>query len=192
MGRLVGPEIVFSRTLNFSSAEKLPKELFLLGNVVSAVGLSGVVRLACSKPFFDLTRSSKWEEKPLIGREIWISNKNRFFLSFVEKVSLNAGRLRLRIAGIDSRSAAEEIVSFQALISRSLIADERILLMNDLIGYAVRNLQGKFLGQVVKIDGNNHQNWICTEKTLIPYNKVFISEIIKEEQKLIVDWKEGW
>lgn len=123
-------------------AEGQPPRLIKLGRIVGAAGLRGWLKVqSYTDPPEGLLRHKHWELRGADGRSEAVE---------VAETDSRGGTLRVRLAGITDRTAAEAVRGRDIEVARSALPPtaEREHYREDLIGLVVRDRSGQELGRV--------------------------------------------
>ena len=123
-------------------AEEQPPRHVKLGRILGAAGLRGWLKVqSYTDPPEGLLRHKRWELRAADGRRESVE---------VAEADSQGGNLRVRLAGIIDRTAAEAVRGRDIEVTRAALPPtaEREYYREDLLGLTVRERSGQELGRV--------------------------------------------
>ena len=176
-----------------------PSDLILVGHILDAQGIRGLVKI---KPY------SKEPEALFSAPLVWLAKPPALADSArplaIKTAKEHSGQILLGLDGVTDRDQALLLKGSAVYVSRADFPkqDENSFYWVDLIGLPVVNEQGESLGQVVDLMDNGAQSILCVraeglkEDRLIP----FIASVVKSvnqksndpERQIVVDWQLDW
>lgn len=164
-----------------------PEQWILLGRVLGAHGIRGALSIKLDNP-------DSQSLKPGIRVQL---TRPHLPPQILEVEKLQAGRI-LYVVGMHDRNTAETYRQAQILIRRAdlpeLESDEHYL--NDLLGAAIVDADGKVLGTIASFADNNAQILIEMRTVdghfaLIPFVEPLVLEVNEAEKRIVVELPEG-
>ncbi|MER3496358.1 MAG: 16S rRNA processing protein RimM [Armatimonadota bacterium] len=151
----------------------MPEPIVRIGQIVGAHGLRGEVKIAPLTDF--VTRFAKGERLLLQGvwRTIEVSREHK-------------GRPLLKLEGIDDISTAERLQWEYVEAEGPPPAAEDEFRIEDLIGLAVYDQEGRLIGEVDNVLALPAQDVLQIGSTLIPLIKEFVESIDFEAERIDV------
>ena len=164
-----------------------------LGRVLGAFGVKGWIRI----------RPHGADPGSLLTQRIWeltgLPAHDGERAVQVEEVKEHAGSVLARIAGIDDRTAAEALRGAEVSVRREQLpaAGPGEYYWADLIGLAVRNLEGVALGTVSGLIAAPAHDVMCVAKgegpeRLIPFVEPIVRGVDLAGRTITVDWQEDY
>jgi 16S rRNA processing protein RimM len=187
------------QAVQVSANQSAPDDLVIVGYVSGAFGLQGWVKI---RPYS--TTADALLEAPLFWLESAAQAGVAPNLREVKRLSskIHGEDVVARLDEVPDRTAAEALKGAVVKVSRqafpALEQDEFYWL--DLIGLAVQNLQGEYLGVVHAMMDNGAQSILrvaasdvpdaelMKHERLIPFVDHFVKEVDREAKKIVVDW----
>ena len=176
------------------SATPSPVDLVVLGKIVDAYGLRGVVKI---HPFAD-------------GPEAWGDIKHWWFgregeapetwhLLHLIRCQLRSGLLLANFEGINDRSASESLKGMLVGVPRTALPSpaEGEYYWGDLIGLEVTNAHGNPLGRVVGLIETAANDVLRVadgdgKERLLPFVDAVVKEVDVPARRIRVDWEMDW
>ena len=182
-----------------STATSSPSDLVLVGHVLDAQGIRGLVKI---KPY------SKEPLALFSAPLVWLS-KPPALADFARPMAVktakeHSGQILLGLEDINDRDQALAIKGMAVYVSRADFPEEEddSFYWVDLIGLPVINEQGQTLGLVVDLMDNGAQSILCVrlegqkEDRLIPFIESVVKSVNKDvndpERQIVVDWQLDW
>jgi len=182
-----------------STETSSPSDLVLVGHVLDAQGIKGLVKI---KPY------SKEPLALFSAPLVWLS-KPPALAEFARPMTVktakeHSGQILLGLEDIDDRDQALAIKGMAVYVSRADFPEEEddSFYWVDLIGLPVVNEQGQSFGLVVDLMDNGAQSILCVrlegqkEDRLIPFIDPVIKSVNKDandpQRQIIVDWQLDW
>ncbi|WP_051460190.1 ribosome maturation factor RimM [Pseudogulbenkiania sp. MAI-1] len=160
-------------------------DLVLMGYVRGAFGVRGWVKIHADTEFADsLFEYPVW----------WLGRDGQWSSYRFEEGAVQPKALVAKLAGVDSREAAEAMRGMQIAIPRSEFPDtaEDEYYWSDLIGLDVVNKDGQRFGQVAELmeTGANEVLVVREGKRewLIPFVGQFVLDVSLADKRITVDW----
>lgn len=182
-----------------SDIMKRPDDLVLVGHVLDAQGIKGLIK---ARPY------SKDPTALFSTKEIWLVKSPALPESavgyLIRSVKDHSGNLVLALAGVEDRDAALGLKGFEIYVSRQEFPQSEggEYYWVDLIGKKVINLQGQSLGVVIDLMDNGAQSVLCVRdegdknERLIPFVEHVVHEVVSADQgskgSIVVDWQLNW
>jgi 16S rRNA processing protein RimM len=175
-----------------TSGIPVPDDLVLVGYVSGAYGIHGWVRI----------RPYSADADALLSAKTWWIDKPDLHDVEMTQAKSHGGDVVARLMGIADRNAAEALKGAAVQISRKYfppLSDDEFYWV-DLIGLAVDNLEGQYLGSVedlidngahpilrvaVPQSGNSEKK---PQEILIPFVDQFVKTVDQAAKKITVDW----
>jgi 16S rRNA processing protein RimM len=159
-----------------------------MGRVAAPFGVKGWLKVAplSADPLALVDHANWFFKAPAAGD--WIARS-------VEEVREHSGKLVAKIAGVDSREAAQALRGLQVALPRDDLpapADDEIYIA-DLAGLRVINREGIELGQVQDVQESGAHPLLRVvaqdgRARLIPYVEAMIDSIDRDARTISVDW----
>ncbi|SME97022.1 ribosome maturation factor RimM [Pseudogulbenkiania subflava] len=160
-------------------------DLVLMGYVRGAFGVRGWVKIHADTEFADsLFQYPVW----------WLGRDGQWSSYRFEEGAVQPKALMAKLAGVDTREAAEAMRGMQIAISRSEFpdTDDDEYYWSDLIGLDVVNKDGQRFGQVAELmeTGANEVLVVREGKSewLIPFVGQFVLDVSLADKRITVDW----
>lgn len=164
-----------------------PDAVRVLGRILGPHGIRGVVRV----------RSYTDPPESLLRHRSWVLRSPEGAERRVEVVEGQHGGVNLRVtlAGIADRDAAERLKNSEVLIERSALPAPaaREFYQEDLLGFSVRNLEGSLLGELthfveaptgaLMVVRGRREYWL-------PAQPPRLRRVDLARRELVVDWPE--
>ncbi len=174
--------------------DKHTNDLIEVGRTAGAYGVRGWVRIVPMGRQGDLLfESDRWWFLPY-PRKHGVAPK----LLTVAELKAHGKDFIARINEITTREEAMALKG-SLLVSRDDLPQlqEGEFYDDDLLGFAVKNLQGEVLGEVVGVTDNGAQDLLAVKSTqesqfYIPMVDAYIEVIDLEKSEVIVDWSLDW
>ena len=169
-------------------AEGQPPRHVKLGRIVGAAGLRGWLKVqSYTDPPEGLLRHKRWELRDADGRSESVE---------VAEADSRGGTLRVRLAGIIDRTAAEAVRGRDIEVARSALPPtaEREYYREDLIGLVVRDRSGQELGRVshfVEAPADALMVVKGSRELWIPAAPRHLVRVDLERGEIEVDWLDG-
>jgi 16S rRNA processing protein RimM len=182
-----------------STVTSSPSDLVLVGHVLDAQGIKGLVKIKpySKEPLALLSAPLVWLSKPPVTAE--------FARPMVVKTAKeHSGQILLGLEDINDRDQALILKGSEVYIRRADFPEEEVdsFYWVDLIGLPVVNEQGQSFGVVVDLMDNGAQSILCVrledqkEDRLIPFIGSVIKSVNKDvndpQRQIIVDWQLDW
>lgn len=183
-----------------SDALSPPLDLVLVGHILDAQGIKGLVKV---KPY------SKEPEALFSAPFVWLvkppalPSVSRPFL--VQSAKVHSGHVLLGLEGSSDRDQALALKGSAVYVSRADFPQEDsedTFYWVDLIGLPVINEQGQMLGIVTDLMDNGAQSILCVkdedaeQERLIPFIKTVVkfveADALAENRQIVVDWQLDW
>ncbi|WP_245835592.1 ribosome maturation factor RimM [Polynucleobacter cosmopolitanus] len=182
-----------------STATSSPSDLVLVGHVLDAQGIRGLVKIKpySKEPLALFSAPLVWLSKPPA-----LADLARPMV--VKTAKEHSGQILLGLEDINDRDQALAIKGMAVYVSRADFPEEEddSFYWVDLIGLSVINEQGQTLGLVVDLMDNGAQSILCVrlegqkEDRLIPFIESVIKSVNKDandpERQIVVDWQLDW
>ena len=188
-----------------STATSSPSDLVLVGHVLDAQGVRGLVKIKSysKEPLALFSAPLVWLSKPPALVELARPMK-------VKTAKEHSGQILLGLEDINDRDQALTLKGSEVYVSRADFPEEEddSFYWVDLIGLPVVNEQGQSLGSVVDLMDNGAQSILCVrmngqaedsknhEDRLIPFIDSVIKSVNKDandpQRQIIVDWQLDW
>lgn len=159
----------------------------VLGRVAGAHGIRGWLRvMSFTEPEAALLDYAPWRLRGADGGE----------REYAVRDAAVAGRmLRVALAGVEDRNAAEQLNGCEIIVARSALpaAGERQHYRHDLVGCRVRNLEGVELGELTHfVDGAAAPLMVIKGpvERWIPAAPPHLRRVNLSERLVVVDWPE--
>ena len=182
-----------------STATSSPSDLVLVGYVLDAQGIKGLVKI---KPY------SKEPLALFSAPLVWLSKPPALADSArpmaVKTAKEHSGQILLSLEDINDRDQALTLKGSAVYVRRADFPEEEdnSFYWVDLIGLPVVNEQGQSLGLVVDLMDNGAQSILCVrheeqkEDRLIPFIESVVKSVNKDandpQRQIIVDWQLDW
>lgn len=160
-------------------------DLVLMGYVRGAFGVRGWVKIHADTEFADsLFQYPVW----------WLGRDGQWSSYRFEEGAVQPKALMAKLAGVDTREAAEAMRGMQIAIPRSEFPDtgDDEYYWSDLIGLDVVNKDGQRFGQVAELmeTGANEVLVVREGKSewLIPFVGQFVLDVSLADKRITVDW----
>lgn len=160
-------------------------DLVLMGYVRGAFGVRGWVKIHADTEFADsLFQYPVW----------WLGRDGQWSSYRFEEGAVQPKALMAKLAGVDTREAAEAMRGMQIAIPRSEFpdTDDDEYYWSDLIGLDVVNKDGQRFGQVAELmeTGANEVLVVQEGKSewLIPFVGQFVLDVSLADKRITVDW----
>lgn len=170
-----------------SPPNPLPPEVLVLGRILGPHGVRGDLRVrSYTEPPESLLAHRSWLLRSPEGQERRLE---------VLKSQHSGTTLRVRLAGIADRDAAERLRHSEVLIERSALPAPaaREFYQEDLLGFSVRNLEGCLLGELayfveapagaLMVVRGKREHWL-------PAQAPRLRRVDLTRRELVVDWPE--
>lgn len=163
-----------------------------LGRVAGVYGVRGWVKLQ------SFTRPA---DNLLDYREVWIAKGGTGFPARMVEARAHGGGLVAQLSGpdgqpIEDRDVAAGLIGGELQVERSAMADpeEGSYYWADLVGLAVRNVEGVALGAVESLTHNGAQDVLVVRdentERLIPFVRgAIIQSVSLEDRVIVADWQ---
>ncbi len=182
-----------------STATSSPSDLVLVGHVLDAQGIKGLVKIKpySKEPLALLSASLVWLSKPSALADLARPMT-------VKTAKEHSGQILLALEDIDDRDQALTLKGSAVYVRRADFPKEEddSYYWVDLIGLPVVNEQGQSLGLVVDLMDNGAQSILCVslegqkEDQLIPFIESVVKSVNKDandpQRQIIVDWQLDW
>jgi len=182
-----------------STATSSPSDLVLVGHVLDAQGIKGLVKIKpySKEPLALLSASLVWLSKPSALADLARPMT-------VKTAKEHSGQILLALEDIDDRDQALTLKGSAVYVRRADFPKEEdnSYYWVDLIGLPVVNEQGQSLGLVVDLMDNGAQSILCVslegqkEDRLIPFIESVVKSVNKDandpQRQIIVDWQLDW
>ena len=182
-----------------STATSSPSDLVLVGHVLDAQGIRGLVKIKpySKEPLALFSAPLVWLSKPPALADLARPMA-------VKTAKEHSGQILLGLEDINDRDQALAIKGMSVYVSRADFPEEEddSFYWVDLIGLPVINEQGQTLGLVVDLMDNGAQSILCVrlegqkEDRLIPFIESVIKSVNKDandpERQIVVDWQLDW
>ena len=186
-------------TATKSTATSSPSDLVLVGHVLDAQGIRGLVKVKpySKEPLALFSAPIVWLSKPPALGELAQPMT-------VKTVKEHSGQILLGLEDINDRDQALTLKGSAVYVRRADFPEEEgnSFYWVDLIGLPVVNEQGQSLGLVVDLMDNGAQSILCVrlegqkEDRLIPFIDSVIKSVNKDandpQRQIIVDWQLDW
>jgi 16S rRNA processing protein RimM len=176
-----------------------PSDLILVGHILDAQGIRGLVKI---KPY------SKEPEALFSAPLVWLAKPPALADSArpwtVKTSKEHSGQILLSLEGVTDRDQAQALKGHAVYVSRADFPEQEgnSYYWVDLIGLPVVNLQGQALGEVVDLMDNGAQSILCVrtegqkEDRLIPFIESIIQSVNHDAEdphrQIVVDWQLDW
>jgi 16S rRNA processing protein RimM len=182
-----------------STATSSPSDLVLVGHVLDAQGIKGLVKIKpySKEPLALFSASLVWLSKPPA-----LADLARPMTVITAKE--HSGQILLALEDINDRDQALTLKGSAVYVRRADFPKEEdnSYYWVDLIGLPVVNEQGQSLGLVVDLMDNGAQSILCVrheeqkEDRLIPFIESVVKSVNKDandpQRQIIVDWQLDW
>jgi 16S rRNA processing protein RimM len=182
-----------------STATSSPSDLVLVGHVLDAQGIRGLVKIKpySKEPLALFSAPLVWLSKPPALADLARPMT-------VKTAKEHSGQILLGLEDINDRDQALTLKGSAVYVSRADFPEEEddSFYWVDLIGLPVINEQGQSLGLVVDLMDNGAQSILCVrmdgqkEDRLIPFIESVIKSVNKDandpQRQIIVDWQLDW
>lgn len=182
-----------------STATSSPSDLVLVGHVLDAQGIRGLVKIKpySKEPLALFSAPLVWLSKPPALADLARPMT-------VKTAKEHSGQILLGLEDINDRDQALAIKGMAVYVSRADFPEEEddSFYWVDLIGLPVINEQGQSLGLVVDLMDNGAQSILCVrlegqkEDRLIPFIESVVKSVNKDandpERQIVVDWQLDW
>jgi 16S rRNA processing protein RimM len=182
-----------------STATSSPSDLVLVGHVLDAQGIKGLVKIKpySKEPLALLSASLVWLSKPSALADLARPMT-------VKTAKEHSGQILLALEDIDDRDQALTLKGSAVYVRRADFPKEEddSYYWVDLIGLPVVNEQGQSVGLVVDLMDNGAQSILCVslegqkEDRLIPFIESVVKSVNKDandpQRQIIVDWQLDW
>ncbi|MCL1883375.1 MAG: ribosome maturation factor RimM [Defluviitaleaceae bacterium] len=161
--------------------------MFEIGIITKAQGIRGEFRVL---PTTD--DPSRFEL--LIGEEVKIKKNSDENFYKITNARLQKGIVILRLEGVDTRNAAEELVKGVILIpnEKALPLDTDEYYVRDLIGLEVESEEGELLGKITRIFNTGANDvYVIDESFMLPAIKDVIKKVDLSAKKITIHLMEG-
>lgn len=184
-----------------------PDDLIELGRIGEPYGLKGWVNVQPSSEQPDvLLKARQWwvsRIRPAADGAVRKVNKpgvsDLVFEPFkVLEAKLHADRLVAHLEGVEQRELAAQFKGCRVYVPRSRFPalPEGEFYWVDLIGCAVRNLQGQDMGEVVQLVDHGAHPILVVKKgdaeMLIPFVEAYVPKVDMVARSIDVDWQEDY
>lgn len=169
----------------------IPDDLVLVGHVTGAYGIHGWIRI---KPY-------SADADALLHAKTWWLDKPELRDVDMMQAKIHGEDVVARLVGVADRNAAEALKGAVVQIRRSHFPplENGEYYWVDLIGLAVENLQGEYLGTVSDLMDNGAQAILHVvgpavagpekpKEWLIPFVDQFVKTVNQDAKKITVDW----
>ncbi len=158
--------------------------MVVIGKIVRTIGNRGEMALA------SLSDSLELQEREKFVVEMNSRRKSR--PGFAEYVSLRGGTWRLKLAGIDTISAALPFIGY--VLSAEPSGSEKT--PPDLTGFRVFDRQGSCWGSVIQVFAHSQNPLLELEadngrQVIIPFQRPIIRRISPKLRRILIDPPEG-
>lgn len=169
----------------------VPDDLVLVGHVTGAYGIHGWIRI---KPY-------SADADALLHAKTWWLDKPSLRDVDMMQAKVHGEDVVAQLMGVADRNAAEALKGVTVQVRRSHfppLADGEFYWL-DLMGLAVENLQGEYLGTVNDLMDNGAHPILRVvapaapgadkpKEWLIPFVDQFVKTVDQEAKKITVDW----
>jgi 16S rRNA processing protein RimM len=157
----------------------------VLGQISGAHGIQGWLRV----------RSFTDPPQALLDYEPWqLRDASGALRSCeLEDASFDGRVLRVALAGVADRNAAEALRGLEVVVQRAALPPtaEREYYQSDLLGFSVENLEGAKLGTLSHfVDGGSQPLMVVhgARETWIPATPPHLHRVLLTERRVLVDW----
>ncbi|MDA3895877.1 MAG: ribosome maturation factor RimM [Desulfobacteraceae bacterium] len=164
-------------------------DTLLIGKIVGVHGMKGYLKVYSFDESIDLFAP---------GRQIRLKKSSGTVSTFtVKDVQSYKNVLRIVFEGMSDRTAAETLIGSELLLKRSELPEpeEGEWYWCDLIGLAVHDIDGTYLGHVENLFETGSNDVLVVkhgdEEVLIPVTESIVCDVDFDEQKISVDLPEG-
>ena len=182
-----------------STATSFPSDLVLVGHVLDAQGIRGLVKIKpySKEPLALFSAPLVWLSKPPALADLALPMA-------VKTAKEHSGQILLGLEDINDRDQALALKGSAVYVRRADFPEEEndSFYWVDLIGLPVINEQGQSLGLVVDLMDNGAQSILCVrlegqkEDRLIPFIESVIKSVNKDandpHRQIVVDWQLDW
>lgn len=161
----------------------------VLGRIAAAHGIRGWLRVASyTEPPDALLEYPHWLLRRPDGTESPCE---------VLEASFDGSNLRVALAGIADRTAAEQLRGCEIAVLRSDLppANDREYYQQDLLGFEVRNLEGALLGTLSYFVGGTAQPLMAVRgerEVWVPAVPAHLKRVDLAARQVLVDWPSDW
>jgi 16S rRNA processing protein RimM len=158
--------------------------MVVMARVVAAFAVKGWIKV---QPFTE-------QADTLLGYPVWWLGKEGGWTSWaLEEGAVHGKTVIAKLAGCEVREAAAALQGLEVAVPRSQLPERREgeYYWTDLLGIAVRNLQGEVLGRVERLleTGANQVLVVGGERErLIPFVAAFVVAVDLAKGEVVVDW----
>lgn len=180
-----------------STADFNPDSLVALGKITRTQGHRGALRM---HPLFEpVTEFEKLETDELILKlppSPGASN-GAFRVVHVEGFSFHQQSVILEFAEVPDMTAAEQLKAAEVFVREELMwkPDEGQFFVHEIIGFEVRDLNDKPLGQVVRVETGAAHDFLNVRQEkrhfLVPMVKQVVKEVQLAEKRIVVELPPG-
>lgn len=163
-------------------SSKTEEKFVAIGKIVGTFGLKGAIKVS---PMTDFPERFK------TGNRIFIEGKEYRIIRVAwhnKESKKKCSQVRLWLEGIHRIQEAQPLVgkTISASAEDKPELEENEYLFQDLIGLAVFEEKGKYLGKLKNIIRAPAQDIFCIDDLMIPAVKEFIKQIDLKEKKIVV------
>jgi len=159
----------------------------LLGNVIKAHGLNGEIQA-----FLDADEPGSYT----VLESIFILMNNKLIPFFIETIQINGNKALIKLEGVDSREASEDLANHQIYLPLSFLpelpADKYYY--HEIVGYDFFDGEN-LLGQVENVITLSAQTLLTLNvegtEVLVPLQEGIISKVDKQLQRIMANLPEG-
>ena len=172
------------------NSEKNKKELILIGEIVSAIGIKGEVKIKSYSSSPD-----RFQRLDKINLE---TGSGVFVVKSISSAGARGNMVAIKFADIDDRNAAEALVGGKLYIDESQLEElpKDTYYVRDLIGLKVIDEEGKSIGEIKDVLQTGPQDIYVIKlpdgkETMVPAVKEFIKEINMDSKSVVIHFIEG-
>ena len=173
--------------------EVSPDELIVFGYVQGPIGVKGDLKVVYERSFCSTYKSRLKKSVFSDLSLVWINSSTSIRCSRIVSAFQSKDFFRLNLEKIKSRELAKSFTGAHLEVSKEhLLSKLDTREQTNLLNFKIKNLNGKNLGIVEKVDGNGFHDWIFSGQIVIPLVDKYIKSIDTINRQLVVDWEDFW